>query len=298
MSDVAPVAPGVSVVAFSLKNFSRQPVAEQARQKAQLEALAAIATQPLEAADRMVLEAPEGLCIVVLADPGDALGVAERAQAGAADLPLCIAVNHGPVKPITDPSGGTRFVGDGLLSAVTLANLATRGRLLVSRSFRDALASLAPHHARKLNSVGALTDATLRAHELFTPDPAAAGLERRRLMIAGGLATLVILGAGVGIRTIRSGASQSALIQFDITPHGDVFVNGELKGTSPPLMQVAVKPGVHAIEVRNGDHAPLRLELNLKAAEEAKVKHTFVGRRPARKEGDSYLEELWRRMKR
>jgi hypothetical protein len=287
---------GTAVIALIVKEFSRQAVTEQARLKSQLEALVAIAIQPLAPADRIVLETPDGLVVVVLGDPGDALDVAERAQAGAADLPLAVAVNHGPVKSITDTSGGARFVGDGLVSALTLANLATRGRLLVSRAFRDSLANVAPHRARKLHSVGALTDANLRTHELFTPDPAAAMVERQRLMIAGGLAVFGILGAGVAIRAMRSGGQAS--IQFDISPQGDIFVNGELKGTSPPLTRVALRPGVHAIEVRNSGHAPLRLELNLKPAEEAKVTHAFGARRAARKEGDSLVEELWRRMNR
>lgn len=292
--ETAPAPAGFNVIALILREFTRQPVAEQARLKSRLEALAAFAIQQLSPAERIMLESPDGLVIVVLAGPEDALDVAERAQAGSADLPLCIAVNHGPVKTVAEASSGPRFVGDGIVSAVTLANLATRGRLLVSRPFREVLGASAPHRARTLISVGALTDATVRTHELFTPDPRVATTRRRQLIIAGSLATLGILGTGVAARVMRE---KPAVIQFEITPQGDIFVDGELKGRSPPLTQVAVSPGAHTIEVRNDPYAPLKLQMKLKPAEEIKVTHSFSGRKP-RKGGDSFIEDVWRRLTR
>lgn len=286
---------GFSVVALVLKDFSRHPVAEQAKLKSQLEALAAIAIQGLARSDRLILETLDGLVICVLSGAEEALHVAQSALAGAADLPLCIAINYGPVKALQDPTGASpRFVGDGLISAVTLANLATRGRVVLSRPFRDALALAAPHRVRTLMPLGALTDATLRSHELFTVDAAAAAGVRRRFMMTIGAAVCGILGLGVAARLLHT---KPAVIDFEITPQGDVFVDGELKGKSPPLTRLAVSPGPHTIEVQNAAYAPLRLEMNLKPAEQMKVTHAFGGRRP-RKEGDSFLEDVWRRLRR
>lgn len=283
---------GRSVIALILREFSRQPVAEQARLKSQLEALVAFAIQPLDADERIVLEAPDGLVVVVLASPEDALDVAERAQAGTADLALCIAVNHGPVKA-AEP-GGTRILGDGVISAVMLANLATRGRLLISRPFREALGAIAPHRVSSLMAVGALTDSTVRTHEVFTPDPRTAVSRRRRLVAFGSVAVLAILGTGVAARMART---KPAVIEFEITPQGDIFLDGELKGRSPPLVRLAVSPGAHTVEVRNDPHAPLRLKLSLKPAEEMTVTHKFPSRKE-RKEGDSFVEDIWRRLTR
>lgn len=294
MNQIA-AAPDRTVVAAILREFSRQPVAEQTRLKSQLEALVAIAIQVLAPKDRVVLEAPEGLAVVILGGAASGLDVAERLQAGAADLPLCIAVNQGPVKAIDESGGAPRLIGDGIVAALTLASLATRGRLLVSLSLRDALVAAAPHRAKSLAPVGVLTDATLRSHQLFTPDPRAASAGRRRLMIAAGTATLAVLGAGVAVRLMRRDARGSSIIQFEITPYGDVYVDGVLKGRSPPLLQLAVSPGSHTIEVRNGPHPPLQLKTSLKPAEELKVTHAFSGRK-ARKEGDSVVEEIWRKL--
>jgi len=284
-----------TVVAATLREFSRQPVAEQTRLKSQLEALVAIALQILAPRERIVLEAPEGLVVVILAGPASGLDVAERLQAGAADLPVCIAVNQGPVKALEESGAGPRFAGDGIVAALTLASLATRSRLLVSRSMREALLAAAPHRAKSLVSVGVLTDATLRSHQLFTPDPHTARAGRRQLMLVGSAAILAVLGTGVAARLMRGDAAAPAIIQFEITPNGEVFVDGVLKGKSPPLMTLAVSPGPHTIEVRTSGHPPLQLKTNLKPGEELKVNHAFTGRK-ARKEGDSVVEDIMRRL--
>jgi PEGA domain-containing protein len=285
---------GFSVIALILRDFSRHAVAEQAKLKSQLEALTAIAIQRLSQSGRLVLDTLDGLVIVVLSGPEHALEVAESAQAAAADLPVCIAVNYGPVKKSADAGDSPRFVGDGIVSAVTLANLATRGRLLLSRPFRDALNTAAPQRITALTPIGALTDASLRSHELFTLDPAAAAAVRRRFMLTAGAAALGILGIGVATRLLHA---KPAMIQFEISPHGEVFVDGELRGKSPPLSRLAVSPGAHTIEVHNDAYAPLRLQMNLKPAEEMKVTHAFGGRKP-RKQGDSFVEDVWRRLTR
>ena len=301
MSDAAPAPLEVSVIAFSLKNFSRQPVAEQARQKAQLEAAVALAIQPLRVDERVVLDSPDGLVVAVRGDPEDALQVAERGQVACADLPVCIALNHGPLKLVAESAGREEMVGDGIVAAMTLASLATRGRVLASRAFRDALAAAAPHRASELGAAGAFTDAEVRTHELFTVDPAARPARRRRFMLMGGAAALGLVAAGVSARMIRSASKRPAVLAFDVSPNGDIYVDGQLRGESPPLVRLEVAPGPHTIEVRNERHPPLRLELTLRPGEEIKVKHAFAGARKgdrrARKEGkdDSYIGELRRR---
>jgi hypothetical protein len=184
-------------------------------------------------------------------------------------------------------------VGDGIAAADTLSGLAARSGLFVSRPMREALHAVAPSRAAALTSLGTLTDAALRTHELFALDRRAAHSARRRIMVGAVAAGVAVLGMGIMVRVLRP-----ATIEFDITPRGDIFVNGELKGTTPPLTRIQVASGLHTIEVRNEPYAPLRLEMRLKPAEEMKVVHAFGGRRSARKEGDSLVEELWRRLQR
>jgi hypothetical protein len=67
-----------------------------------------------------------------------------------------------------------------------------------------------------------------------------------------------------------------AIIQLEITPRGDVFVDGVRQGRSPPLTRLEVDPGPHTIEVRNNPSPPLRLELSLGSGQEMTISHTFV----------------------
>lgn len=284
---------GFSVVALVLRDFSRLAVAEQTKLKTELEAIAANALRRLALSDRLVLDTLDGLVIVILSGPADALDVAENALTSSGELPLCIAINFGPVKRSAEEPARARFMGDGIASAVTLAHLATRGRLLLSRPFRDALGAVAPHRLATLVPVGSMTDATLRSHELYTVNSRATIDMRRRFTMRAGAAVLSILGVGIAIRLFQT---REAVIQFEVTPHGDVFIDGEFKGKSPPLTHLPISPGAHTIEVRNDAYAPLRLELNLKPAEEIKVAHAFGSRR-SRKEGDSFMEQLWRQLK-
>src|SRR5258708_38442057 len=115
-----------SVVFLKIQEFARRPVQEQARLRAQLEAVVAVTTAELAPANRIVLDAADGAAIVVLGDPKAALHLAGRALAAtAAGLPLCVGVNHGAVQvaaggPARAPSGSAptpAATGRGLVSS-------------------------------------------------------------------------------------------------------------------------------------------------------------------------------------
>lgn len=285
MNEIVSTPTLASAVVLKIQEFTRRPVAEQVRLKAQVEALAALAIQSLPAADRLVLDAPDGVAVVLLGGPKDALELAERSQAAAADLPLGIGVNHGPVKPASDTLRGPGLVGDGLAAGMTLANVATPGRFLVSRSFHEALGASAPGRAEDLSSAGVFTDSNVRTHELFTLDQRVALTRRRRRIAVGTLAVIGILGLGLAARVVRHGGvmAQPAVIEFEITPRGEVFIDGVLKGRTPPLKRLEVRPGPHTIEVRNSSYPPLRLEVNLGSAEEMTISHSFSSPKSAGK---------------
>jgi len=301
-SEIASSFALASTIVLKLREFIRKPVTEQVRIKARLEGLVGEAIRPLPATSRIVLDVPDGAAIVALGNPKDALDIAERSQAGAGDLPLCIGLNFGPVKPVADDFRGQGLVGDGLVTAVTLSQAATPGRFLASRSFQEALEAAAPGRARELTPAGVFTDSSLRAHELYTLDPRAARAHQRR-RIAFGLGTVIaILAAGFGARAMRSvdvatpapapaatapvrpvvpetPPLSPAVIEFAITPQGDVYVDGHLKGTAPPLARLEVSPGSHAIRVVHGKFAPVDLEVDLAPSEVVTVKHAFVQKR-------------------
>jgi len=275
-----------SVIILKIQDFARRPVAEQVKLKARLEALVGSAIRPLPVAARIVLDTFDGLAVVVPARPRAALALAVRSLA-AADIPLCIGVNHGPVKPVIDALRGPGVVGDALASGLTLANAATPGRVVASRSFREALKADSPARVADLRAAGTFTDTTLRAHELFTFDRRAARTRGWRLFALGTLAIAAIIGTGFGARLMRLAHEpppvRPAVVLLQIQPRGEVYVDGVWQGTSPPLTHVEVDPGPHTIEVRNRPSPPLRLEVSLGPGQGMTISHTFAAPPPAPK---------------
>src|SRR5260221_8990919 len=89
-----------SVVFLRIQDFARRPASEQARLRAQLEAVVAVTGAELEAAGRIVVEGSDGAAIVLLRDSVGALRLAPRAlTAGAAGPPPLAGVQYGRVPP-------------------------------------------------------------------------------------------------------------------------------------------------------------------------------------------------------
>jgi class 3 adenylate cyclase len=194
-----------SVVFLKIQEFARRPVQEQARLRAQLEAVVAVTTAELAPASRIVLDAADGAAIVVLGDPKGALRLAERALAAtAAGLPLCVGVNHGAVQ-LAGGRDGDGLIGDGIAVAASVADFASPSRLLMSRSFRDAMADASPGLESGLFPAGVFTDAGLRTHELFSPDGRVAERRRTRFFALSVAAVIGLIGAGVAARVSAEG---------------------------------------------------------------------------------------------
>ena len=65
------------------------------------------------------------------------------------------------------------------------------------------------------------------------------------------------------------------MVTLAIAPWGEVLVNGEKRGVSPPLTNVTLPPGSYAIEVRNGDAPPFRATIEVKAGKSQTLRHRF-----------------------
>ena len=245
-----------SATVLRIQTFACRPVAEQTRLKLNLDALVTQMLQPLPANGRIVLDIPDGVVIVLPDNPGEALALAVRCQSAAADLPLCIGVNHGPVTPATDALRGAGLTGDGIAAAMIVAGAAQPGRLMVSRAFREALQAKAPSLSRDLTPAGVYTDRNVRTHELFALDPQAAPARRRKLMLTGGLMVAGILGLGFAGRAVVQSLLfvPPAVIKFNIKPGGEIYVDGILKGNT-----LNAKSGTETRSARDRDpqhHVP------------------------------------------
>ncbi len=268
-----------SVVFFSLADFGTRPVAKQAQLKETLDGALAAAVAPLPAAERIVVETREGAAVVLLDGPGTALDLGDRVRAAAPALPLSIGINHGPVKLALNGGHGPALFGDGLAAGASIANFAQPGATLVSRSFRDVLAESAPDRAESLRPAGVFTDAAVRTHEVFAPGRKSGAFRRRRMLVFGALGVTGILAAGIVARRARqralANARTPAVVALAITPGGEVLVNGQVRGLTPPLKALELAPGRHTIVVRTDEHAPLTTRVELAPGERFTLRHDF-----------------------
>lgn len=282
-NDPAPAAVLAGVVVLRVPDFTRKPVAEQTSLRTQLETLADRAIAPLPNGARIVADTANALAVVMLEGPEATLALAERARAAAGALPLRIGIGYGPVTAVEDALRGTCLIGDGLAVALALARAAPAGRTLASRPFRDALAAASRHRAMALHSAGEITDEDVRSHEVFDVDPGAPAVRRRQWAAVAATLASAVLAVGIlarGLRPAPPPPVKPAVLQFDIKPRGEIYLDGKVKGPTPPLAQLEVPPGSHTVEVRSGALPPLRVKVHLAEAEEMTIRHTFVAPKP------------------
>jgi hypothetical protein len=166
-------------------------------------------------------------------------------------------------------------VGDGVSVASAIADFAVAGRILASRAFRKVLFRIAPDLGRHLSPAGMFTDRQDRAHELYFADAGARATRRRRVFLLATLGAVGILGAGVAGRAVLQRV-KPAVIEFDVLPQGDVFVDGIAKGRTPPLTRLQLAPGRHTVELRNPRFKPVVVDVEVNAGEQMTIKHWFT----------------------
>jgi hypothetical protein len=279
MNELTATPTHASVLYLRLGDIASKPVVEQARMRAQLEAVVATGLSVLPEGDRIVLDAPDGIALVVLDNALGALKAAERCLDAAAVLPLSIGAGHGAVACVSGSGSVRDLLGDGLRSAAVAAGFAPPARLLATKAFREAVSQQEPVRQADLVPAGTFADASVRTHELFAMDGLARRRRRGRLVLGGAAAVAVLLVAGfVGRLAYRQEGpfAPDAVVALAVSPGGEVFLDGVPQGPSPPLASVAMRPGAHVLEIRRGDNPPLRRELTLKPGERVDVAHVFT----------------------
>jgi hypothetical protein len=265
-------------------------VAEEADLKERLEKVVAGALPVLRADEYIVLDAPEGLAVVVLANPRGALQFAWRAGLDR-DVEPAIGLAHGPVRVAQGQP--PVIYGDALIAAEGAAKATNPGRISASRDFRDALSRVHPGMRRLLPRSGSAVDDQGRAHEIFRADERTATKRRRFFFATVLVLAIAIVGAGYVVKVTRpppppppvvtptpAAEPIPGAVTFDIKPEGEIWVDGALKGKSPPLKKIQVAPGNHTIEVRNGAFKSMTAELTVGQGEEFAVEHNFIARAP------------------
>jgi hypothetical protein len=65
------------------------------------------------------------------------------------------------------------------------------------------------------------------------------------------------------------------IVTLAISPWGEVYVDGEKRGVSPPLRTVKVTPGRHKIEIRNAGLPSHTETIDAKSDSKITIKHRF-----------------------
>ncbi len=70
-------------------------------------------------------------------------------------------------------------------------------------------------------------------------------------------------------------APAPGIVALAVAPWGMVYVNGEARGTTPPLTQLTLPAGRYLIEIRNGEQAPYVAQVDVSADQPQQLRHRF-----------------------
>ena len=289
-----PANPVHANVAFvRVAQFQSLPAAEQATAKEALESRVLAAIGGLATDERIVLDAEDGLALVIFGDPERALDVAQQVFNLANELPLHVGVNYGPLALIAR-GPDARVIGDGLSAAGAASRFATPERLMVTEDFAKALRAASPDRAFELVSAGDFTDTRVRQHRFLTPDPERRVMRKRRLATFAAGGAIIILLLGVLGRDIYQPMfkTRPAIVKLEVKPRGEVFIDGESKGRVPPLTELLVPPGTRKIRIVQAGYRPYEATLDLKPGQRLTVTHTMARIPPPEKPKGDFWRDL------
>lgn len=262
------------VAYLRIPGFESLPAAGQAQRKQRLEDAVLESVAPLPVHERIVLDAEDGFALVLFGDAEDALDAAQRVRERARDVQ--VGLNAGPLA-VTSQASDARVYGDGLSAASAAARFAEDGKLFVTEGFARALRESSPGRARELGGAGDFTDTLVRMHKFYAPDPRLRTVRLRRIALYAVSGAVAILLIGVIGRDLYQPLAQSrpALYALDVKPRAEVFVDGRSVGRTPPLLEIALAPGVRRLAFRQPGYRPVELTVEVKPGEPRSIAQTL-----------------------
>lgn len=76
----------------------------------------------------------------------------------------------------------------------------------------------------------------------------------------------------------------TARLILAVSPRGDLYIDGEHHGTTPPVTTLDLEPGMHRIEVRSGSRKPYLTYMTVQAGDVRRIRHDFNAK-PSRPPG-------------
>jgi serine/threonine-protein kinase len=81
--------------------------------------------------------------------------------------------------------------------------------------------------------------------------------------------------AAAGEAAKKDAAGGEGKLALAVTPWGEVFINGENKGISPPLNELTLPAGEYEVVIKNGDLKPFEQKIVVKAGERRRITFKF-----------------------
>jgi len=169
-----------SVVRIGIVGYAKLSVAQQAANKARLNAVSNLVAAEALDDERMIVATDDGVVLCFLGDPKDALFAAlglreqlrEESPTGSDSVRVRIGIHLGPVKLARVREGHSTTSDDGLRCAEQVMGNAEPGQILVSRSFFDVNANLTQGYAQLFRPLVPKNDARSdesSVYEVVTP---------------------------------------------------------------------------------------------------------------------------------
>jgi serine/threonine-protein kinase len=79
----------------------------------------------------------------------------------------------------------------------------------------------------------------------------------------------------VANRIVKAPQPQPAKLIVAVSPRGELYIDGEHHGTTPPLRTLDIAPGMHRIEIRSGSRKPYVTYVTVEAGDERRIRHDF-----------------------
>ena len=237
-----------SVLFLDIADYSQKPVAEQLQLKQAFNHALSAALEHVAPRDRIILDTGDGAAITFMGDPEDAFFASMAMRDLAANVPVRMGVNLGPVRLVKDLNGQMNIIGDGINVAQRVMSFARPGQLLVSRSFYEVVSCLSRDYAGLFRHEGSRTDKHVRAHEVYAVVGATPAVRRGEESMPGDTAasgTSAWLAAS-GPLGLRRSALLVAPLVFLLIVAGGVGARALLPGDEPQPVAETTKPSVAA----------------------------------------------------
>ena len=76
-------------------------------------------------------------------------------------------------------------------------------------------------------------------------------------------------------RTAKAPEPKPAKLIVAVSPRGELYIDDEHRGTTPPLQTLDLEPGMHRIEIRSGSRKPFVTYVTVQAGDERRIRHDF-----------------------